>query len=873
MPVPGPSPLGRGVVVGVADSVPLAWADAPEVVVDRSDSAPAVAALHEAWHQRRPIVVRLAVDPAVFREPPTSDAEPWTVGPEFLFAEDRLHFLVWANTYDAREGKAPVWWWARKAARLGATETPDGPADVRLPDGSDVWIDGGPRQALALANVHAETIDLGRLTLAKPSAEPTPEILLAPDQMAAVAHSHGAARIVAPAGSGKTRVLTERLRFLLGPRGIETETVLAVSYNKKAQEELAGRSAAFRPRVVTLNALGWELLGRPPILEEREVRRLIESLVPKAQRRANVDPYAPYLEALAATRLGFVDPALVEEERDDVPGFAEAFPLYRDAMRRKGVVDFDEQIYGAVERLLRDGVFRRNAQQRHRHLLVDEFQDLTPCHVLLLRLLAAPELDLFGVGDDDQVIYGHAGASPAFLIEFEHLFPGAASHPLQVNYRCPVPVVDAARTLLGYNRRRVEKAIEAGPSSSTDRAGFVVGRHPTEEGASEVVRIVRGWIEEGAKPSEIAVLTRVGSLLLAPQVALTTAGIAVSSTLESRVLDRTGVRAALAYVRIATAANGFAAADVVEVLRRPSRGLPQWIDKWFRSPTMHVRDVRAVANRIDDEKVSAKVLLLADDLQLVVEAGRTATTRQLLTVIKDGVGLGQAMSMLDASAASSHLDDLEGLEQVADLHPDPAGFEPWLRGVLATAKAPNGVTLSTVHRVKGQEWPDVVVFGVNDGIIPHRLSVDREEERRVLHVAITRGHRHVVVLADDGKASPFLAQLDGSAPPDPVRAPRTPRQESLDRTTQKKAASKAAARTAIADAEADVDETLLESLRAWRRDRAKRDGVPPYVILHDKHLVGLAAARPTTMAALARLDGIGPRRLELYGDEILAVTE
>ena len=264
-------------------------------------------------------------------------------------------------------------------------------------------------------------------------------------------------------------------------------------------------------------------------------------------------------------------------------------------------------------------------------------------------------------------------------------------------------------------------------------------------------------------------------------------------------------------------------------------------------------------------------LLLADDLQVVVDAGRKSTTRQLLRVIKDQVGLGQAMSMLDATAASSHLDDLEGLEQVADLHPDPAGFEPWLRGVLAMPSTSIGITLSTVHRVKGREWPAVVLFGVNDGIIPHRLSTDREEERRVLHVGITRGHRHVVVLADAAKPSPFLGEFDGTAPPDPVRAPRTVRERAAEQAAEKKSATRTAAKSALADAEAEADADLLEALRNWRRERAKRDGVPPYVILHDKHLVGLAAAKPATMAALARLDGIGPRRLELYGDEILAV--
>ena len=100
-----------------------------------------------------------------------------------------------------------------------------------------------------------------------------------------------------------------------------------------------------------------------------------------------------------------------------------------------------------------------------RHLLVDEFQDLTPAHVLMIRLLSLPALDVFGVGDDDQCIYGHAGADPAFLIDYGELFPGAAAHALRVNYRCPVDVVTGAATLLGYNLRRVAKEIVPGPQN------------------------------------------------------------------------------------------------------------------------------------------------------------------------------------------------------------------------------------------------------------------------------------------------------------------------------------------------------------------------------------------------------------------------
>ncbi|MDP9072012.1 MAG: hypothetical protein M3N68_12190, partial [Actinomycetota bacterium] len=153
MLVPGPAALGRGVVVEAGTPPPVPWAGAPVVTVDETalaEPAPAVAALHEAWAARRPVVVALAVEPARLRAAESWAVEPWTLEAGFEPWLDRLHFLVWANTYDARGGGEPVWWWARKAERLGARATPQGPTDVRLPDGRPAWVDGGPRAPLAL---------------------------------------------------------------------------------------------------------------------------------------------------------------------------------------------------------------------------------------------------------------------------------------------------------------------------------------------------------------------------------------------------------------------------------------------------------------------------------------------------------------------------------------------------------------------------------------------------------------------------------------------------------------------------------------------------------------------------------------------------
>jgi DNA helicase-2/ATP-dependent DNA helicase PcrA len=890
MTAPGPAALGRGVVVAGGDPVPSAWQGAREVVVDEAalaDPSALVRGLHEAWLGRRAVVVRLHVDADRFRAPESVTTEPWRLAADHELWLDRLHFLVWANTYDARGGIDPVWWWGRKAQRLGGSPPAPGAdgGDVVLPDGRAAWVDGGPRRPFdaPLVIVHREAVEAGRL-VADPPGPVAVTAELAPDQRAAVAHLAGPARIVAPAGSGKTRVLTERLRHLLVDRGWEREAVLAVAYNKRAQLELEERTAAFRPRATTLNALGHRLLGEhaaatggraPRVLDERDVRRIVDDLVPRRQHRANTDPIAPYLEGLAAVRLGLRDPDEVEAERDDVPGLAAAFGPYRDALRRAGAVDFDEQIYGAVEVLLADGAFRREQQLRHRHLLVDELQDLTPAHVLLVRLLAAPGLEVFGVGDDDQVIYGHAGADPAFLIGFDRLFPGAADHPLEVNYRCPVAVVDGARHLLGYNRRRVAKEIRPGPAAVEGADALVVRRHRPEEGASTLVEVVQGWLaaDGAAAPSSVAVLTRVNSLLLAPHVALVEAGVPVSSTLSPEVLQRTGVRAALAYLRLGASPSRLQPDDLQEVLRRPSRGFPQWIGKWFSRP-MSIDELRGISDRIDDGKVGAKVEGLADDLAAVAAAVASGTTRSALAVIADGVGLASAMTMLDSSKGGqtgSQLDDLDALAQVADLHPDPATFERWLRGVLEqrSAAVGAGVTLSTVHRVKGMEWDHVVVAGVTDGVLPHRLAEDEEEERRVLHVAITRARRRCVVLADATRPSPFLGELDGTAP---VRAERPKASATTSVTPLPKAKDRAKSAT-LGDPSSPEVAAAEEALKQWRTERARADGMPAYIVASNKLVRAIAEARPTTAKELFAVPGMGPAKLELYGDEILALLD
>ena len=913
-----PDALGRSVVIAPDAPVPEPWSGAPVVLLDEAalvDPEAVVDRLHRAWVNRDPVIVELGVDPAALRAPEVEGRAPFEIGSTFTFPLERLHFLVWANSYDARTGDLK-WWWGVKAAAVGATE--GGPADVVLADGVPAWIDGGPRGPIAVdhAVVSAESVTLGRLDPAPASEEVGED--LAPDQAAAANHASGPARIIAPAGSGKTRTLTARLRLLLDGLQVEPSTICALAYNTKAAAELRDRAGATSGALVrTIHSLGWEILrearGDVRLLDERDVRSILDRIV-QAPRRPNTDTTGPYIEALAETRIALRDSEVVEAERDDVPGFGEVYERYRERLRRGNEADFDEQVHGAIEALLSDPDLRRRWQDRCRHVLVDEFQDLTGAYLLLIRLLASPQLDVFGVGDDDQTIYGYAGADPGYLIDYDDLFPGAGSHPLEVNYRCPVAVVEATTHLLSYNDRRIDKTIAAGPAAVEGPEAFAVMQAEGDRLGLGAADLVEGWLPS-IDSTDIAVLARVNSALLPVHVALADRGLPFSSPIGRGILDRTVVSATLAWMRLGLDPEGMERRDLMAAVRRPSRGLNRLAGDLLGGRRSF--DLAAVANAGSqlDGKQWKRWDGFVDDLELVADAAEQDDAAALLDVVIRRVGLESSAHALDRGRSradrSAQSDDLVALRRAAVIHPTASDFEGWLAEMIGR-RSDDGITLSTVHRAKGLEWDRVVVFGADRGLLPHDLATDIEEERRIFHVAITRGIERVVVLADATRPSRFLEELTGAAShapesEQPVPVPRRERTTpgvgvslgesvtlaggiagivtefdtdgiwvGVDGGGQFRArwgdvvtvGDRAGPLTPSADVvEADV--VLVERLKAWRLETARTRKVPAYVILHDATIDTIAGIRPQTETELATVPGIGPAKIEAYGDAIL----
>ena len=323
---------------------------------------------------------------------------------------------------------------SRRRKRWVANQLRDGElGDVILPGDRRVWLDGGPirhRDPIeGLEVVHVLQLAHGCADSALPNAT---HAELAPDQLAAVVHDGGSARIIAPAGSGKTRVLTERARHLRDVWRLPAAALSLVAFNKRAQVEMQARTAdlarAQRAHAQLDRAGDRQRLGavRPAtaaLAHDRRARGagVARSASCRHRRKLNVDPLAPWIDALSTMRLGLLDPALVEaavrRRRRRLGRRVAALP--RRARAAPASVDFDDQIRRAIDVLLTQPEARRAAQRACRVLLVDEFQDLTPAHMLLVRLLTARGGAVFGVGDDDQTIYGYNGADPGWLIDFD----------------------------------------------------------------------------------------------------------------------------------------------------------------------------------------------------------------------------------------------------------------------------------------------------------------------------------------------------------------------------------------------------------------------------------------------------------------------
>jgi len=672
-----------------------------------------------------------------------------------------------------------------------------------------------------------------------------PDLLdaLDPEQRQVAEALRGPVRVLAGAGTGKTRAITHRIAHGVATGVYAPTEVLAVTFTTRAAGEMRGRlrtlgAGGVQARTFHSAALR-QLRYFWPRVQGTELPTLIESkigLLASAARRQRLNTDQAQLRDLASeiewakvSNVHTDDYARIARARgrsvsgQDPDTVARVFAAYEDVKRGQGRMDMEDVLLLTAGLLDEDERVAAQVRRQYKWFVVDEFQDVSPLQWALLKLWLGGRDELCVVGDPAQTIYSFAGADARYLRDFRTEFPAAASIELVRNYRSTPEVVEAANTLLASSSSRGVDLRAQRPSGPT--VSYTARSDEVAEADAVAAQIVR-LRDSGRSLGEVAILFRINAQSESFEEALSARGVPYVVRGAARFFDRPEVREAVTRLRGAARSGEGAEDGIVQSVTGILGGMG-WTSE---APTGR--------GQIRDRWESWQAL--------VSQAEEFAAT--------PGADLNAFVDDLDRRAAEQH------------------------------APVADGVTLATFHAAKGLEWDSVFLCGLQDGTLPITYAETPaaiEEERRLLYVGMTRARIDLALswsLARNpgGRGSRKPSRFLDPLLPDSVRvASEQPRNRKVANCREcgrplSTGAEKKLGR--CADCPASYDEALFERLRDWRKERAGEEGKPAFVVFTDATLQLIAEHKPRTSEALLKINGIGRSKVEKYGDDVLTLV-
>jgi DNA helicase-2/ATP-dependent DNA helicase PcrA len=585
---------------------------------------------------------------------------------------------------------------------------------------------------------------------------------LNPEQRAAVTLPHASALILAGAGSGKTRVLTTRIVWLIQTGQVSPLGVLAVTFTNKAAKEMLTRISAMLPIttrgmwVGTFHGLAnrllrthWREAGLPQsfqILDSSDqlsaIKRLMKSL------NVDTEKYEPkkvqwFINSHKEAGRRARDAEAFDEYSMRL---AELFEAYDVQCQREGVADFPELLLSSYELLYRNEPLREHYRDRFKHILVDEFQDTNTLQYRWLKLFAGPHTALFAVGDDDQSIYAFRGANTANMAEFEREFAHGNVIKLEQNYRSHGNILTAANTLIAQNAHRLGKNLWTVEGEGEPVRVF--DAYSDQDEAAFVVDEVRALNREGVNLSDMALLYRSNAQSRVLEHALFSASVPYRVYGGLRFFERQEIKHALAYLRLLTNPEDDGA--FLRVVNFPTRGIGARTLEQLAETAAHSGTslwqaactssgkVAGFAKLIEAIKQATHGLPLPEAIDHVIEASGLA---DYYRADKEGADRLENLNELVNAAALFSEESDEGTLDAFLAH---AALEA---GEHQASAGHDALQLMTVHAAKGLEFDAVFITGLEEGLFPHEQSANEEngleEERRLMYVAITRARRRL----------------------------------------------------------------------------------------------------------------------------------
>jgi len=599
-------------------------------------------------------------------------------------------------------------------------------------------------------------------------------------QRLAVTTTEGPLLVLAGAGSGKTRVITHRIAWLLSRR-VPARAILAVTFTNKAAAEMKERvvrlvgQGAQALTVCTFHAFGAEVLrehvhrlGWPRRFAIADTSDQIAG-VQRALRERSIDGKTDFdprriLTAISRAKNAGRPPIPSGDAPSDAEiAAAEVFPLYQRGLKAQGAVDFDDLLVLPL-RLFRDhpdvlGGYVR----RFRYLLVDEFQDTNGAQLELIRQLAGERRNVCAVGDDDQCIYGWRGAEVRNILRFEEAFPGATEVRLEQNYRSVPAVLEAAHGVVSrLPERRPKKLWTAAVGGRKVQLVVVPGE---DDEAAYVARAVEQRLAHGARPDDLAVLYRTNGQSRPFEEAFRARGIGYEVVGGTEFFDRREVRDVLAYLKVL--ANPADEVSLLRIVNVPARGIGhvtvEHLVSHARGRGVALADVLATPWSVPG--LTPGAARAVEEFSRLIHGTRARLRNEPLSLVTRSllgqIGFEAAARAVTSSAAAvdRRLAGVEGvlgsLEQFERREARRSDLLSYLNRLSLDTReeedgpSPARVTLLTLHGAKGLEFRTVLLVGMEEGFLPHGgmqgEPQNLEEERRLCYVGITRAREELIL--------------------------------------------------------------------------------------------------------------------------------
>ena len=583
-------------------------------------------------------------------------------------------------------------------------------------------------------------------------------------QTEAVAHNKGPCMVLAGPGSGKTLTIAKRIEYLIMKHKVRPEEILVITFTKYAAWEMKNRTRSIcgpSSYAVTFGTfhgiyygiLKWAYcLNQSNLLSDEEKYRILREILPGIDwdQEPEADEEKDYLQELAIEIGNVKNNCMDIEEYEPVKytteKFRKLYRTYEETKKKYRKIDFEDMLIQCRDLFMKRPDILKKWQEKFQYILVDEFQDVNQAQYDVVRMLAAPQDNLFVVGDDDQSVYGFRGAKPGIMKEFMKDYPKARQILLDVNYRSSGYIVKGALRVIGNNKIRFEKKIEA--FRKPDETVHVQEvKDPVQE-AEYVLERIREYREKGVSYTEMAVLYRTNVDARAMSELMTEYQIPfVMKEHLNNIYEHFIALDMISYLRLSQ--GEYDRKYFLQIANRPNRYLTRESMKTgnvsYESLRRYYRDKDWMVDRIDQ---------LEWDMKMICDK----TPYAAIQYIRKRMGYDEFLKEYAAYRKISSEDLFAVLEEIWQNSKGYGTIKEWFEHIESYGKMlkeqnkkngeKEGVNLMTMHAAKGLEFDTVFVIEANEGSCPYKKATadeEIEEERRLFYVAMTRAKRKLVI--------------------------------------------------------------------------------------------------------------------------------